>query len=329
MKTGRLFIAWVPHNRRSQLLAEKLGADLHMLNRLKHRSKMHAPLKYPWLAMDTWRLLRQKQPDVVFVQNPPPVLPLVVWLFGLTHRLELVIDHHTAAFDRAWSWLLPIQKFLARKAKLNIVTNDRWKAVVEDWGGESIILDDVPTEFPNGRPYPVSAPASVAVISSFAPDEPLETVVTAAARLDGVQFYITGNKNRAPQSLVAQLPSNVTLTGFLPDEEYFGLLRSVDAVMVLTTRDHTNQRGGCEAVWLGRPLIISDWPILKTLFNRGTIHVPNTVDGIQAGVLKALEKGPILSQEMLELQNTRRRTWRSLSQRLEHMLQEPKALAAR
>ena len=322
MTQKRLFIGWAPHNRRSQLLAEKLTADLHMLNRLKHRSPLHAPLKYPWLALDTWKLLTRTRPQVVFVQNPPPLLPLVVWLYSLRHPLAMIIDHHTAAFGKAWFWMLPAQKFLTRQAKLNIVTNDRWQTLIKSWGGEVMILDDVPTQFPDGKPYPVNGQANIAVISSFAPDEPLETVVTAAVDLSHVHFYITGDSKRAPKSLLAKIPPNVTLTGFLPDDNYFGLLQSVDAIMVLTTRDHTNQRGACEAVWLGQPLIISDWPILKRLFNQGTIHVSNTVEGIRSGVLKALKDGPALSQNMLRLQKARRKAWQALSHKLETILQE-------
>jgi glycosyltransferase involved in cell wall biosynthesis len=291
-----------------------------MLSRLKHRSPWYAPLKYPWLALDTWRLLNRVRPEVAFVQNPPPLLPLVVWLFSLRHPVALVIDHHSAAFGRAWVWMLPVQQFLARWARLNIVTNQRWQALIESWGGEAMILDDVPTQFPASKPYPLQGKASVAVVSSFAPDEPLETVVAAAADLPDVHFYITGDSKRASKTLLTQAPDNVTFTGFLPDGDYLSLLRSASAVMVLTTRDHTNQRGACEAVWLGRPLITSDWPVLKALFNRGTVHVPNTVQGIEAGVLRALENGPALSQEMLQLQDARREAWQAVSRKLETIL---------
>jgi glycosyltransferase involved in cell wall biosynthesis len=321
MEQKRLFIGWAPHNRRSQLLAEKVGAELHMLNRLKHRSPWHAPLKYPWLALDTWQLLARTQPDVVFIQNPPPLLPFVVWLFSLWRPLSLVLDHHTAAFRRAWQFMLPIQQMLARRAVLNIVTNDRWKTLIESWGGEVLILDDVPAQFPQGTPFSVKGKANIAVVSTFAPDEPLEAVVTAAAGLKEVHFYVTGDSRRASKSLLAKTPDNVTYTGFLPDTDYFGLLRSVNAIMVLTTRDHTNQRGGCEAVWLGQPLITSDWPILKTLFHCGTVHVPNSVDGIKAGVIRALAYGPQLTQEMHQLQLLRQTAWQLVSKKLETSLE--------
>lgn len=320
MERRRLFIGWLPRSRRSELLAQELGAELHLFTRLRHRSPLHAPVRYPLLASDTWRLLSDTRPSVVFVQNPPPVLPLVVWLFSLRYPLALVIDYHTAAFGRAWLWMLPVQKFLARWAELNIVTNQHWQALVESWGGDTMILDDMPARFPIGNPYPVEGQANVAVISTFAPDEPLEAVVTAAADLPEVCFYVTGDSRRAPRSLLDKTPDNVTYTGFLPDDDYFGLLQSVDAVMALTTRDNTNQRGACEAVWLGKPLITSDWPVLRASFNLGTVHVPNTAEGIKAGVLKAVQESSTLSREMVQLQAARREAWRDVSRRLEAVL---------
>jgi glycosyltransferase involved in cell wall biosynthesis len=217
--------------------------------------------------------------------------------------------------------MLPIQKRLARWARLNIVTNQHHRSLLEAWGGEAVILDDVPARLPEGVPFPMQGPANIAVISSFAPDEPLATVIAAVSELPGVHFYITGDSRRAPRSLLARVPENVTFTGFLPDEEYFGLLRGVDAVMVLTTRDHTNQRGACEAVWLGQPLITSDWPILRELFHLGTVHVPNTSDGVRSGVLKALQDGPTLSEEMRQLQDMRREAWRALSHKMRAVLE--------
>ena len=58
-------------------------------------------------------------------------------------------------------------------------------------------------------------------------------------------------------------PDNCHLTGYIPYEQYVGLMRQVDTVIDLTDRDHTLLLGAFEAVSLGTPLIISDWPILR------------------------------------------------------------------
>ena len=78
-------------------------------------------------------------------------------------------------------------------------------------------------------------------------------------------------------------PDNVRLTGFLPDSDYVGLILASDAVIALTTMDHTMQRGAYEAVYLGRPVITSNLtmqgiyglvgPRLKSRFEQDTYRV--------------------------------------------------------
>jgi glycosyltransferase involved in cell wall biosynthesis len=308
-----LFIAWAPHNRRSEQLAAALGLQLHLIHRLRYRAPLYAPVKYPVLMAETWRLLARARPQVVFVQNPPPLLPLLVLAFAARHPLRLVVDHHTAAFSRAWAWLGRLRPWVVRQAVVNLVTNEHWQEAIRVWGGKALILDDVPAEFPAGKRYPLPIGANVAMVSSFAPDEPLAIMPDVARFLPDVHFHVTGDKRRAPTDLLRAAPPNLRFTGFLPDERYFGLLRAVDAVLVLTTRDHTNQRGGCEAVWLGQPLVVSDWPVLRRAFHGGAVHVPNTAEGVAAGVREALARRDDLATGMYRLQTERRARWVEVS----------------
>jgi len=47
--------------------------------------------------------------------------------------------------------------------------------------------------------------------------------------------------------------------------------------------------GAFEAVSLGTPLIISDWPILRNYFSLGMVHIPNSVGGVCEGVRRLRE----------------------------------------
>lgn len=302
-------IAWAPYNRRSQLLAKQLGADLHLVHYFEYQSPRYAPVKYPLQMIKTLHLLWRTRPQVVVAQNPPFLCGLAVYLYSLTRPVRYILDWHSAAFGRAWSWAAPMQRFLARRAAVNLVTNEHWRSRIASWGAPARILIDIPAEFKPTPSYPVHGGFNVVMIHTFSPDEPLETVLEVARTCADVHFYITGDSRRKPASFYEGLPSNVTFTGFISDTDYIGLLRSVDAIMALTTRDHTMQRGGCEAVWLGQPLIISDWPLLREAFHRGTIHVPNTVEGIRAGIERAKEQKHILAAEMIQLQQERQLLW--------------------
>ena len=317
-----LFIAWAPpsHTRRSELMARKLGIPLRRIYVLKVKRRLVA-LRYVIQALLTLIALFRERPRVVFVQNPPIFAPLSAWIYCTLTRAGLIIDSHTDALQsRFWQWSLPLHRFLSRRALATIVTNEYLYEIVAGWGAKAQIVTDVPSEFSAGRPYPLENPFNIAMVSSFAPDEPLDEVVQVAKCLPAVGFYVTGNPKWGTRRLPDPCPPNLHLTGFLADDAYYGLLRSVDAVMALTKEDHTMQRGACEAVWLGQPIITSDWPLLRQTFHKGTVHVDNTTEGIRAGVLQMRARHRQLTSEVLLLQEERRQQWKEIETRLETLI---------
>jgi glycosyltransferase involved in cell wall biosynthesis len=314
------FVSWIAHSRRSQLIADKFGMRLYLVHALKRRPWL-APLRYLLQSLQTLRLLFRDRPRVVFVQNPPIFAALMVYLYARLTGARYVIDAHTTALlAPVWRWSWPLHGFLSRRAVTTLVTNEHLRRRVSGWGAPTFIVADIPAVFPPGRPYPVAAAFNVAVINTFAPDEPLAEVLQAAAALPDVRFYITGDPIRARKLLLREPPANVTFTGFLPDDDYIGMLRAVQAILVLTTRDHTMQRGACEAVALGKPIITSDWPLLREYFHQGTLHVDNTHAGIAAAVRQMQQDLPRLEREVLALQRERWLEWETKQAQLAELL---------
>jgi len=312
-----IFIAWHVFSRRGQLLSEKLQLDLYLVHALKPHYFL-APVRYALQAARTFAILAREKPRLVFVQNPPIFAAVVIYIYARLWNARYVIDSHTGGLLAPWwQWSLPIHAFLSRRAITTIVTNEHLQAMVESWGADSFIIGDVPTTFPPGKPFSLDGKFSVAVINTFSPDEPLEEILEAAATLPDVQFYVTGNPLRAKRSLFERKPDNVRFTGFLPDEEYYGLLRAAQAVMVLTTDNYTMQRGACEAVSLGKPVITSDWPILREYFGKGTIHVDNSAQSIREAVIRMQREQREMEEEILVLQQERRQEWREKQAQLE------------
>ena len=171
------------------------------------------------------------------------------------------------------------------------------------------ILPDPFVPLPEGERVAVRPGFNVVFINTFAADEPTDAVLRAAAELPDVHVYITGSKKRRPTSYFAAAPSNVTFTDFLPDPQYFGLLRAASTVMALTTRNYTLQGGGCEAVSLGKPLITSDWPYLRELFARGTVYVQNSSEGIRDGIRAMQQRCHELEREIVAFRYDSRKEW--------------------
>jgi glycosyltransferase involved in cell wall biosynthesis len=167
----------------------------------------------------------------------------------------------------------------------------------------------VPGDYSAAENYPLDGAFNVAVISSFASDERVGIVLEAAARLPDVTFRVTGDSRRIPRSLLKNKPDNCRLTGYLPYARYVGLLRGVDAIAALSTRNHTLLMGGFEAVSLGKPLLVSDWPLLRDYFSLGAVYVPNTVEGLCEGVRQVRGHQADLQRGILALKKELEEEW--------------------
>ena len=312
------FITWYPYCRRSDTIAAALGGTSHLVHYLSFKHPLHAPLKYPMQAATTWRILSAERPDLVLVAVPPIFDALAVGRYARRHHARFVIDAHTGIFlHRRWRWLLPLTRAISRRADAVIVTGEHLAGVVSSWAAHPVIIGDVPVQIGPGRPPAAIAKDRVVVVNTFSVDEPVAALLAAAGQVPTVEFFITGDVRYAPSGLVDGRPSNARFTGFLPEEDYAGLLRAADAIVVLTDHDHTMQRGAYEAVAVEKPLVTSNWGLLRETFSRGTVHVENEPAAIAAGVRLALAERTRLSGEMQILRREREALF---AQRLGHLL---------
>jgi glycosyltransferase involved in cell wall biosynthesis len=321
-----LFLVWgFPLGaHRSQLMAQLLGMRVEHAYLTRKQGRLYALLKYPVQALQTLIILVRQRPRVVFVQDPPIFATLMVYLWGLVTGTKYVIDSHTDALLAPWwEWVRPMHRFLARRAITNLVTNAQLQQIVAAWGADAFILQDVPTTFSNRRQVHLDDAAfNIVFVSTVSYDEPIFQVLEAAKNLPDVRFYITGAYDARAPHIVQNAPANVHFTGYLPDEEFYGLLEAAQTVMCLTTENYTMQSGASEALWLGKPIITSDWPLLREYFNQGTIHVDNTAGSIGQAVLTMRGNLPAFQADILRLQQVRRQEWWSGVSSLIHLIQK-------
>jgi len=204
-------------------------------------------------------------------------------------------------------------------ASCNIVTNKELQDhVLQKYRLKTLILEDPIPDFRGlssttgtHKTYKILQKGvfNIAVISSFAYDEPLQAVLDAASKLPDMWFYITGDKTKLDRKFVNQKLENVTMTGLLEYDVYLDLLQKVDAIIDLTTDDKTMLSGAYEAVALEQPLIISDWMPLRRYFNKGTIYVDNSPKDIIDAVMLARSKKEELSTEMRSLRFEKTKEW--------------------
>jgi glycosyltransferase involved in cell wall biosynthesis len=317
-----IFIAWIGYSRRSQLISEKFQMKLYLIYSLNRRYIL-APIRYLLQSINTIKTLIKEKPKIVFVQNPPIFASLIVFFYTKIKNAKFIIDSHTGALLAPWwRWSLPFHAFLSRRAVTTIVTNKYLASIVKSWKAKVLIIEDIPTFFQKGEKFSTKGEFNIAVINTFSPDEPMEQILEAASYLPEIFFYITGDTIRAKKEYLKNHSDNVEFTGFLKEDKYIGLLRSVQAVLVLTNNNYTMQRGACEAVSIGKPIITTNWPILKKYFQKGTIFVDNTSKGIEKGILDCKKRRATLENEILLLKNDCWKKWNKNYKNLNGLINE-------
>lgn len=282
------FVAWTPIGGRQTEVAGALGGEAAVFYRYGGAARWTVPLRYVVSAVETALYLVRRRPRAVIATNPPVFVGWIALAYARLARVPALLDSHPGGFglqgDRLSARLQPLHRRLVPRVAATLVTEERLAEQVRAWGGRPAVLHEAPPDWsaPAPRPQP-GTPYTVLFVCVFQRDEPVAAVLEAARELPDVRFRITGDLRRRDPGLAAAAPPNVDWTGFLGSEDYRRALAAADAVLVLTTEPTSIVRGGYEAVWAQRPLLVSDSPSLRRVFPDG-VHVANDGDAIAAGV---------------------------------------------
>lgn len=268
-------------------------------------------LRFGLSAVVTAGHLLARRPAAVIVTNPPVVPGLLATAYGaLTHR-PVVLDSHPTSFGAKGHSLsrrlLPLHRWMARRASAVMVTTGHWVREVDSWGGRGLIVHEAPPRWtvsdhqrrPGARPR-------VLFVGVFASDEPIEVVVEAARALPDLDVHVTGDPRRCPPQLRDSMPGNVRLVGFLGPDEYRQAVQDADVLLVLTTEPTSVVRAGYEAVYARRPLVVSDTPVLREVFPEA-VHTANQAGDVAGALRTALSLAgePERLNAALDLQESR------------------------
>lgn len=341
-------VCWLTHEVRTASYARYLNATLYNVHYLSDRHPFYAPFKYIPQCLKTWSVLSKQSPDAVYVMNPPVFAALSVFFYCLVSRTPYVMDTHSPSlYGGRWGWTLPLQRALAQRALVNIVDQERFRELFASWGANGIVLERPPLDVTqlvskrtvqqvsNGHEQsskPMGAdesqrqteskkhPFHVTLIGQFSGDEPVDVVVAAAHKLPDVRFTILGDTIHAPRELLRSAPSNVEFPGYLSGSDYWDHLASVDAVMTLTMFKYSLLGGAQEGMAMGKPLILSNQPVLTDYFTKGTIFIEHEVDSIVEGVRAVQENATQLGQDVAALAAEKRVRWEDAFVTLEQII---------
>jgi glycosyltransferase involved in cell wall biosynthesis len=311
-----IFLVWAPYSPRSENLSRRLNANIYLTS-YKFKQKIYAPIKYPVLFVKTVRILRNERPDVVVCQTPPIFCALSVLMYNFIYskKIKVIVDAHTQTFRNPWTYFKALTKMIIRNSYLVLVSNLEIQNKVNSlYGIKALVLEDMIPEFKNHKTSTYynnkeKTLFNIAVISSFAADEPISSVLESALQLPNIFFYVTGDKSNMPKYLVKKKFANVSFTGFLQYEEYIALLHFVDAIMVLTDREETMLSGAYDAVSSEKPLISFTSEPIRRYFSKGTIYVDNSPAEIKEAIKQVQAKKVSLTEGMRQLKEQRINEW--------------------
>jgi glycosyltransferase involved in cell wall biosynthesis len=295
------FIAWSSVSGRSLEIARALGGEARCFYDFGFVRRRLVPLRYAASALRTVAYLLLRRPRAVIATNPPVFPALIAYLYGRLRGAPVVLDSHPTSFgfyaDKRFVTLMPLHRFLMSRVRGTIVTVEELAEEVRRQGGRAALVHEAPPlwSVPPAEPLGERPPV-VLFVGIFASDEPVELLVEAARRLPEIEVRVTGDVRKCPPELLADTPENVHFVGFLDPQAYRDAIAAANVVMTLTTRPESVDRGANEAVFARRPLIVSDWPAARRYFPYA-VHVPNTADGIAAGLREAVGRYEQLRQK--------------------------------
>ena len=292
VRTGRpalVFIAWgIPPGRPSDIAAQ-LGGEAWCLN---HPRSWPVPIRYLLYTAETLAYLLLRRPRALIVTNPPILPGLFAVLYARVAGATMLLDSHPGGFgaqgDARSARVQSLHRWVARRAESVLVTTEEWASIVRSWGGVADVTHEAPPPWNVPPPRELESPPTILCVCVFAPDEPVDELLKAAALLPHAKFEITGDTARCPGNLLRGAPANVTFTGFLRGVDYARAIEGSSMVVALTTEPTSVMRAACEAVYAERPLLISDWPALRQAFPHAQA-VDNVATSIATGVRHVLD----------------------------------------
>jgi glycosyltransferase involved in cell wall biosynthesis len=274
---GVLGLSWFDHRRTRELCAG-LGIELVLLDTF-HRGLW----RYVLLTARTMVVLARRRPTVLVVQSPS----LVLSLLGIAKRgvfgYRLIVDAHNEVvipYENPQPWVRWLSRWVVRHADLTIVTNRQLAEIVQEQGGNAFVLPDKVPAPPPGGPRTLGDGFNVVLIATFAKDEPMEAIFEAVRGRE-LHLHVTGDPRKLNAALAAHVPPNVRFTGFLSEQDYWGLLRSANAIVDLTLKPNCLVCGAYEALALGKPMLLSDNVASLELFGDSAVFTDNSPQDIR------------------------------------------------
>lgn len=299
-----VMLTWHAESFRSAATARVFGLTPHYLTP-PGGGPLRKALFYPVALIRTLRLLRRERPGLIACMNLPAFLPLSAALYGVMTRTPVVMDFHSGGLTSPlWGRFGPLYRMIARRAPFTLCHNRVDADQIRSWGARVALTACLPVGLDRVTRRPAPTVPKILACCSFAPDEPIDLMFEAMRRAPEILFEVTGNYQKRGIS-ADQLPSNVTLLGHLPYEEYLDRMAGSTGVLTLSDRPHIMQMAIHEALALGVPVLTNRSATLEPVLERAGVFCDLTAEGVLEGARGLVSVGPELRAVVPEIRSRR------------------------
>jgi glycosyltransferase involved in cell wall biosynthesis len=311
-RTEVVFLAWTRNAQRAVEIAAALGGEARTFHALGLIRRPAVPVRYAIDAVRTAIYLAARRPRAAVVTNPPIFPALIALVYRRITGASLVLDSHPSGFglvgDRLSVHMQRVHAWAARRARTTLVSAPRLRDLVTSWGARADVVHEAPPAWTVAPAEPPGPHPRILFPGIFAADEPLAEVIGAARALPGFRVAMTGDIRKCPPDIRGAAPPNVSFLGFLPQDQYVQALADTNVVLSLSSEPSSVMRTACEAVWAGRPLVITDRADLRELFPHA-VHVANDARAIADGLAEAIRRHAQLRAAASEQRRAQETRW--------------------
>jgi glycosyltransferase involved in cell wall biosynthesis len=309
MQTHKPLVVWISwqYHRRTVELCQYFDIKLIVICASRWKA-----WRYIQSSIATVRYIYRHRPKVLIVQNPSVVLTLLACVLKKAFGYRLIVDTHNCGIipeNAMLKNLSVIYRYIHLRSDITVVSNAALsKFVLNDKGHPYVMPDKIPDIVCERRKH--DDRFIIVYICTFGKDEPYAEFLAAARYFsNGIEFYVTGDINKCRGRVATECRRNVTFTGFLPDDEYWKLLRSADLIIDLTYRENCLLCGAYEAVAAEVPLVLSDTRALRKFFDGGVIFSKNTTGELVESIAMAIENNKEMSRDIVQLKVKITKQW--------------------
>lgn len=303
LSNSHVFIAWRKLSRRTILLSKYLGVGFILIR--------DSP---PYLRafLSTLNIVRKRRYNIILAQLPQGPLLASLALLKKFYKFNLYADVHTGflVYDNIRGYILnkPFCHMLSYCDSIVLHNYTIYEEVIPKKLRRRciVVYDPWPLleDFKRYCPSVCEESEYLVFPASFAPDEPLDEVLSVLSKMKKVKVYVTGNARKRKDIVMKYKSDNIIFTGYIPDEEYYRLLCCAKAVITGTKREYTALMSAWEALAFNKPLALSYTRTLYKIF-AGYAHFYNLEDSesIENAIISAISSSELEKGIYIKLKN--------------------------